>query len=771
MPIVTPLVEEQLKENIVQGPVGQSVVRADGREKVRGEPIYYSDLKLPNMLHGRVLRSPHPHARILAIDTSRAAALPGVAAVATAADIPGVKAIGRAKDQYILCEDKVRFIGDGVALVAAETPEIAAQAIALIDVQYEVLPAVFSPKEALLPDAPRIHGPKDNILRHFKLRKGDTDDPFRNCDVIVENTYHTQTTEHAYLEVEGAVANPDADGTITIWVCAQIPFLTRNNVAAMLNVPPEQVRLINTNAGGGFGGKSDDMASDISCRAALLAHLTKRPVKLVHSREESIICSSKRHAAVIEYKSGAAKDGRLQAVEVRVYLNKGAYSSVGGHRPPASGLTTKTGYHAAGPYVIPNVKIDVFNVYTNIPAGGAFRGFGVPQVAFAHEAQMDELAQRLGMDPVEIRLLNGLEVGSRTASNQLLENSVGYKECIRQAAQMSGWKNYRAQKPPHQAGPIKRGMGISTFMFACSPASWPEYANATMEIGSSGHILVRTGIAEIGQGARTVFAQIAAQALEIPLEHVRCTPHGDTAVDQDSMQTTSSRGTICAGNAVIAAAKQARQTLIEMAAHKMRVAPELIVKHYDKFRRLDTREELPLREVLQHALNCGRRLLGAGWWCTPEPQIDPETMQGNPYHVLAYGAQVIEVEVNTDTGNVEVKRIVAAQDVGKAINPQQVAAQIEGGVIMGLGFAMTEEVVFDQGRVLNPSLAAFLIPTAADVPEIVPLMVEDPYPNGPYGAIANAIYDAVGVRVRQLPITAERVWKALQEKAQTVAAG
>lgn len=777
MAVRIPAADDREAETKVRGPVGQSITKADAGEKVRGEPAYYGDLSLPNMLYGRVLRSPYPHARILGIDTSRAKALPGVAAVATHADIPGIKVLGRMKDQSILCQDKVRFTGDAVALVAAETPAIAAQALQRIEVQYQELPAVFSPKEAMQPEAPRLHEGKDNVLRHFELHKGDVDDAFARCDVIVQDTYKTPTVEHAYLEVEGAIANKNADGTMTVWVAAQVPFHARDNIARMLNMAPESIRLINTNAGGGFGGK-EDAGFDPSCRAALLAWMTGRPVKLVYDREESMRSSTKRHAAIIEYKTGAAKDGRLLAVDITVYLNKGAYSSVGTNMPPAGGLTSKVGYHAAGPYVIPNVRVHAYNVYTNIPAGGAFRGFGVPQVAFAYEQQMDEIAHRLGMDPVELRLLNGLEVGARTASNQLLEYSVGLKECIRKAADAAGWKPFHASKARHGSSKVKRGMGIGAFMFGTAPGLWPEYANATMEIDSTCRILVRTGIAELGQGPRTVFAQIAAQALDIPLEYVVVSPRGDTAVDQDSVQTTSSRGTMGGGNAVIRAAKEARQTLTEMAAHKMGVSPDRVVMSYEGFHCVETNEFVPLQEALRYSYTCGRRLLGKGYWIVPEPKIDPVTGQGNPYHILAYGAQVIEVEVDTVTGRVEVQRIVAAQDVGKAINPAAVIGQIQGGVVMGLGSALTEEIVIDKGCVVNPSLATFLIPTASDVPEIVPIMVEHPYPNGPFGAkgvgepgtvataaaVANAIYDAVGVRMRQLPITAERVWRALQEK-------
>lgn len=776
MPVSAPPVDKELKKT---GPVGQSLPRADGREKVCGEPLYYGDFNLPNMLHARVLRSRYPHARILRVDTSRACALPGVAAVLTANDIPGAKAIGRAKDWSILCEHKVTYLGDGVALVAAESLEVAARALDLIDVEYQVLPAVFSPREAMQPGAPLVHEDNerhDNVLRHFKLRKGDVEAAFRSCDVIIENTYQTPTGAAAYLEAEGAIASKGADGAITVWAAAQIPFMVRDNVAAMLRLPTEKVRLINTNAGGAFGGKGADEASDCACRAALLSYVTGRPVKLVYGMEESLKYSTKRHAAIIEYKTGATRDGRLQAVEARIYLNKGAYSSVGGHRPPASGLTNKAGYHAAGPYVVPNVRVDVYNVYTNNPAGGAVRGFGVPQVNFAYEQQMDELARSLGMDPVEIRLLNGLEAGCRTSSDQLLESSVGLKSTIRQAMETARWRKFRAERDQSKNEIWRRGIGISSFNFACTPGVWPEFGNATMEVDATGRIVVRGGISELGQGSRTVLAQIAAQALQMPIEQVVVSKVGDTATDQDSLQTTSSRGTINAGNAIIRAAAEARQTLLEMAAELLERQASELVQNDDGFRQIDGPAAVSYQEVLLYCYKCGRRLIGKGWWCVPKAKVDQETGLGNPYHIFAYGTQIIEVAVNIRTGEIAVKRVVAAQDVGKAINPTLVKGQMQGGVVMGLGFALSEEIVLHQGSVVNPSCSTFILPTAADIPEIVPILVEDEYPAGPFGAkgvgepgavataaaVANAVYDAVGVRIRQLPITAERVWKALQ---------
>jgi CO/xanthine dehydrogenase Mo-binding subunit len=774
------------------GIVGDSASRVDAREKVRGEPLYYGDLEMPGLLHARVLRSRYPHARIMSIDASRARALPGVAAVALAADVPGLKVLGRGGDQPVLCSDKVRYIGDAVALVAAEETQIAASAVSLIHVAYEPLPAVFTPKEALLPGAVRVHDDRENLLRHFKLRKGDVDGAFTTCDVIVEGTYRTPTVEHAYLEVEGALAAMQPDGSITVWASTQFAAKMRDVVALALNLRPEQVRVINTSAGGGFGGKGHEF--DCACRAALLSSMTGRPVRLVHGRDESMIGSSKRHATVIEYKTGANRDGRIQAAEIRVYMNKGAYGSAA--LAPGGAITAKTGYHASGPYAIPNVKVDVFNVYTNLPFGGAMRGFGVPQVAFAHESQMDELACRLNFDPVQIRLINGLEVGARTAYDQLLTESVGLKQCIREAANLSRWPTVRGQhfvpaiaakdsfNPPSSTpaiaeldAKVRRGVGIACFMYSTCLNGWPDYANCTIELDSLRRFVLRTGLVEMGQGMRTVLAQIAAEALQVSLDRVIVPREGDSAADPDSMLTVASRGTLTGGNAVIVAAKEASETLLEMAADYLDIPVHAVIKIGDTYREAGGANEVGIDDLLAYCFKCGRRLLGKGWWCAPKVTVDPETGLGNVSHACAYGAQVVQVAINVATGEVTVERIVHAQDVGRAINPSAIEGQIEGAVSMGIGYALSEELVIKDGYVSNTSLANYLIPTAADMPPIETVLVEDPYSAGPFGAkgvgepatiptaaaVANAIYNAIGVRITELPITAERVWKALHE--------
>ena len=739
--------------------VGRSVPRQDAREKVTGAATYVADLHLPGMLYGRALRAEHPHARILAIDPRAARELEGVAAVLTAADVPGVNRFGRVTaDQPVLADGKVRYLGDVVALVAAETPEAAERALGLVRVRYEPLPAVFDPLEAMAEGAPKVHDGRDNVLAHVKIRKGDVDAAFAAAEVVVEGTYTTPTVDHLYLEPEGAVAVPAPDGGITVWAPTQAPFTVRAAVAQALGLPAHRVKVVQTTAGGGFGGKVD-AAMDTCARAALLAQATGRPVRLIYGRRESLLGSGKRHAAVVRHRLAASRDGRLLGVDIQVYLNKGAYASVGGVEPPAGGLTVKSAVHAAGPYEIPNVRVDAYNVYTNLPYGSPMRGYGVPQVCFATESQVDDLAYRLGMDPLELRRLNGFRLGSATATGQVLDQSVGYQETLRRAAEAAGWTGGRRPEAPRRGtGRRAGGTGAATSFFAVSSGRGNDFATAYIFLTGEGRIEVRTGLVELGQGSRTVLAQLAAEALGVPLELVS-TPEPDTAVDPDSLTTTASRGATLGGNAVLMAARAARETLGRLGG-----AP-------------GAPGELPLAELGRRLCPGGRLLIGQGQWRKPTPTFDPETGQGQPYHVYTYATQIADVEVDLETGEVEVLRVVAAHDVGRAINPALVGAQIQGGVSMGVGYALYEDLRFREGRMQNPDLTDYVLPTSVETPAVVPVIVEEPNEMGPFGgkgigeppviptapAIANAIFHATGARVRALPITPERVLDALRE--------
>lgn len=776
MVLSPPRVPIEIEERLAA--VGKSPPRVDALEKVKGETRFTSDLHLPGMLHGKVLRSRYPHARIKGIYTSEAERLPGVVVVATAKDVPGRNAFGRAlPDQPVVAGDKVRFRGDAVALVAAESEQIAEEALQLIRVEYEELPALFDPREALEPSAPLIHE-RGNLLAHIKIRKGDVEQSFPSCDVIVENTYRTQMVEHLYLEVENALAVLGPDGVMTVWGTSQAPFNVRQVVANVLGFPVDKVRILQTQSGGGFGGKTD-AAFDVCSRTALLAYLTRRPVKMVYSREESIVASSKRNPMIMEFRTGAAKDGRLLAAEARVYINKGAYASVGLFMPPAGGLPTRTAYHSLGPYVVPNVKVDVYSVYTNQPYGGPMRGYGQPQVAFAHESQMDELAARLGMDPLELRLRNGFEEGSETHTGQILDHSVGLKETMRRATEAISWEEHRRAKL-WGLGPLlgnRRGMGMGCCFFGISSGRYPDFGGAHLWVAEDGRLLIGTGAVELGQGMKTALTQIAADALGASLEDVVLTDP-DTQTDADSQTTTASRVTTLVGNAIVLAAAEARRTLTEMAAQMLEGGVE-DVEIREGLVSLASRPDhiIPLREVGRECYRNGKRLLGKGVWQPPRPTWNPETGQGRPCHAYAFATQVAEVEVDTETGQVKVLRIAAAHDVGKAVHPIMIQGQIEGGVSMGLGYALTEEVQLERGMPLNTSLATYLSLVAPDTPEVIPIIVEERNRLGPFGAkgvgeppavptaaaIANAIYDAIGVRIKELPATPERVLQALKE--------
>lgn len=758
--------------------IGCSMTRVDGVDKVTGAGIYAADQAMPGMLYGRVLRSPLPHARILSIDTSEAEKLPGVVKVATAKDVPGFNRFGRAiPDTPCLADTKVRYVGDAVAAVAAESEEIAEQALELIKVDYEELPCVFDPIEAMRPDAPKVHEERDNnVLAHVKIRKGDTEKAFQEAAVIVENTYRTPFVEHVYLEPECALAYVDAGDTVTVISPTQAPFNIREAVAQVLGLPEEKVRMKQTVMGGGFGGRTD-AAFDVCTRTALLAYLTRRPVKMTYSRKESIICSSKRHASIIRYKTAADSKGRLTAIEVAVYLNKGAYASVGAFMPIAGGLTAYMAVHASGPYQIPNVKIDVYNVYTNNPFGSPMRGYSVPQATFAFESQLEQIGEKLGIDPVEIRLRNALEVGSVTATGQLLEHSVGLKETIKKAVELSGWREVRSSD--RKISPTKRrGIGIACSWHGNSSGRFPDWGGAYIYLRADGKLELHTGIAEMGQGPKTIFTQIAAEQLGVT-PRIIIAPEPDTFWCPDSMTTTATRSTVMAGNATIKAAQDAREFLLEVAAHLLQAEKNHLTVSGDSVCIMhNPRLGISLVDIARHCVKGDRRLIGKGFWQVPKPIFDRETGQGRTHHVFTYITEVAEVEVDTETGEVTVLKMIGVPDIGKAINPLLLEGQVEGGMVMGMGYATMEEIQINNGYIQNPSLTDYLVPTSQDSPPITVALVEDPNRYGPFGAkgigeppvnpaaaaIVNAVYDAIGVRITELPLTPERVLKAIKQK-------
>ncbi|KKM09821.1 hypothetical protein SY88_16635 [Clostridiales bacterium PH28_bin88] len=763
--------------------IGHSVKRVDALSKVTGSSVYGADVFLHGMLHGKVLRSPYAHARIVKIDISRARDLPGVRVVVTGEDLPGVKGGEAVQDMPFLAQEKVRFVGEPVAAVAAEDEETAAIALGLIKVEYEELPAVFDPVQAMEKGAPLIHEGLENyhripvvkpvagtnIITVDEYTKGDVDQGFREADYIFEDTFRSHTVQHAPLEPHSAVAQIAVDGKITIWVPNDSPHRLRKDLADALHIPLTQIRVISTYIGGGFGCKGGLKVEPIAYLLAKKAN--GRPVKIVLSREEEFQAMLVRHATVTTIKTGIKRDGTLVAREVKVVWDTGAYAEKG---PTVCRQTTAT---AAGPYKIPHTRLIGYCVYTNKIVAGAYRGYGTPQVAWAYESQMDMIARKLGIDPLELRLKNIIRDGDINPFGQKM-SSVGVEECLHQAADAIGWGTPNVN--PAGAGGKKRiGRGI-----ACGSKNTktPSGAAAVMYLNQDGTINVLTSTVEVGQGSTTIIAQIAAEVLGVPVEMINVsTP--DTDFTPFDASTTSSRSTFHMGNAVKMAAEDLARQLCEIAAGVFGCSPDLLEAAGGMIRPKGTIDNVDIPPISYYALM--KKKYRAGGTVTGHGFFYPEFEQEGTFSAHSvfwmYTANAAEVEVDMQTGKVRVLRFATGLDVGKPINLQNCLQQLEGGAVHGIGTVLTEEVIFDQkGQVLNPNFHDYKIPTAMDVPEILPRIVEVPDPNGPFGAkgvgevittptmavIANAIEDAVGVRIKDLPITAEKVLQAIEQKKQ-----
>lgn len=772
-------VPRELLAKAQEGAVGASVARLDGLQRATGELRFTADLSLPGQIHGRALRSPSPHAEILSLDVTKARRMPGVIAVLTAQDVPGAKQFGLiVADQPVLAGDRVRCVGDAVAVVYAETPAQAEAALAAIEISCRELPVLDSPEAALRADAPRLHPDtperrlQGNILSQVHMQKGDVAGGLAEADVIIEGTYRTPFVEHAYLEPEACLATPDGQGGIVVYVGSQGPWLDRKQISASLALEPERVRVVHMPVGGAFGGKED---ITLQILAALGARHTGRPVKMVMDRAESLRVSTKRHAEVLHYRTGARRDGRLTAMEVTIHADTGAYASLG----PA--VLFRSATFACGPYVVPNVRVDAYAVYTNNIPAGAMRGFGSPQVAFAVECQMDELARRLGMDPFELRELNALEAGAATATGDVLGESVGVKPTLRAV------RRALAEVELPIARPGKRiGVGLATsYKNVGLGGEANDEAEAVVELCADGTLLVRAGCADLGQGAETTTAQIAAEATGVPLRAIRVHA-GDTLLDPPGAMTTASRETFITGNAVLAAARQWRTLAWTAASMETgRPAGELELRQGRFVARGDGQPVLELVDLARRLEQRGERLQARVRYVAPATQpyrpvpCGPYDPAGYRLHfAYCFGTQAAVVEVDEETGQVDVLRIIAAHDAGRVINPQAVEGQVEGGVMMGLGYALSEAFVLRQGRVVTGSLRQLGVPTIARLPQVTVLLIEDPHPEGPLGAkgmaelpaaatapaIVNAIHDALGIRIRELPATPERIRAALKEQ-------
>mgnify|MGYP005838713071 CR=1 FL=1 len=725
---------------------------------------FAADVASENMLTLMVLRSDRHHAIVKKIEVSGAYDVSGCVRVFTHEDIPGANRFGIiTKDQQLLAADKVRCIGDPVCLVAAESREAAEKAVKAIKIVYEELPAVFDAEDALRDGAPRIHA-KGNELGRRVIHKGNPAKAFERADIVVERVYRTHHLEHAYLEPDAGLAYLDENGALVIVASTQNPHYDRKEVAELLGLEEEQVRIIQAPTGGGFGSKLD---LNVQGFVGLATFLLGKPTKMIYTREEAFLATAKRHPLKIYYKSGADCEGRLCAVDVKIIGDTGAYASYG------LAVVSRSAVHATGPYEVPNVHIESIFAYTNNPFSGAMRGFGTPQIALAHESQMDLIAEALGLDPLEIRKRNCLRVGSLTATAQLLQASVGIGATLE--AVTDRYRELRRHK--NSSRPYKRrGVGVASMMYGIGNTGIQNPSTAHVELTLEGRIKLFTGAADIGQGSSTVLTQIAAEILGQDVDSIDLVA-ADTFFTTSAGATSASRQTYISGNAVKDAAEKLREMMLTQASSILKIDRNQLALYSGVVQsRSDPTRSVSLKQLANYSLKNGIPLKWQGFYDPPTTPLDPETGQGVPYATYAFATQVVEVEVDTLTGEVEVSKVVAAHDVGKAINPENVRGQVLGGVAMGLGFALMEEFVPNR----TESLKDYHIPTFSDMPAVEAIIVEDTEPTGPYGAkgvgepaliptapaIVNAIADALETRICELPASLELVLKAALVKSE-----
>lgn len=751
--------------------VGNRIPMLDAAAKVKGAAQFTDDLILPGMLYGKILRSPLAHARILHIDTSKAEKLSGVKGVITGQDIPDRKygIVPKAKDEYALAKEKVRFVGDDVAAVCAIDPEIAEGALELIDVEYEELPAVFDPMEAIKEGAPLVHDdvPR-NVSASIKKEFGDVAKGFKESDYIFEDAFYSQAVNHAPLEPHAALAQYEPlKGELVLWSSTQIPFFLRRNLSTTLLIPESRVRVIKSKVGGGFGQKIDMYSKDFC--ACWFSMRLGRPVKFIYDREEVFVATRQRHPVHLRVKTGVKKDGAIVAQEFWAHADGGAYNST------APLMITLLGFFLMIPYRVPNLLYEGYHVYTNKPVGGAMRGHGVPQARFAVERQLDMVAERIGMDPAEIRITNSIHAGEPHPAKFII-NTCGFSDTVRKAAEAIGWNEKRGKLP------FGRGVGIAGGAFPSGVSNMSHISSgAVVQLGRDGAINVLTGAADIGQGAETVIAQIVAEELGVPIDDIRVTA-ADTGITPLDPGTFGSGVTVRAGNAAKIAALSVKKKVFEFVAGKLEVKPEeLVAKNRKIYVEGSPDEGIALSDALkayQYA-DLPMPIVGRGSWMAPA--TEPTTLlkeNGNFSPSYSFMTQAAEVEVDPITGKIRVLKMVTAHDCGRAINPMLVEGQLEGSIVGGMGQALYEEVAVEKGQVMNPSFLDYGMPTTMEMPEIETIEVETEDPLGPFGAkesgegtqvapapaIANAIYDAIGIDFNELPVTPEKVLKALKGK-------
>lgn len=760
------------------GPEGMEVqstqLRKEALEIVTGKRKYAGDIKFENMLYGKILWSAYPHAEILKIDSSEALSIPGVVNIVTAWDIPGKNKAGiieTNRDQPAIAgrDQKARYIGDSVASIFAESLEIAEEAIKKVKVDYRVLPAVFSPEEASKPNAPKIHE-NGNLLHHCNVERGDVDEAFKQCDVVIEHEYFTPMVEHGFMEPESGVAYPTPDGGVTVLMGTQTVFDDRSQLAEILAIPETKVRVIQVAQGGSFGGKEDFI---IQPHLALGAIKTNRPVNIVLTREESLRVHVKRHSATMKIKTGADKEGYIQGLDFKAVLDTGAYMSLG------YDVLENVVEFAGGPYYIPNVRIDGKAWYTNNVLAGAMRGFGVNQVVFGLEQNIDEMARKLGLDPFEFRLKNGLVAGKPTVVDHVLEDGIpGINETIIAARDAL----YDTTIPTPSDEHKKIGIGVASAVKNVGFGhNIPESAGTIIELAKDGTVTLSVTHHEYGQGGWAGEVKLAVNELGIPVDKIKIVGP-DTNKTIPTGPTTASRQTFLTGNATVKVCNILKNDLFGRTAEILNEPPDNMQIINDEIVETISGKKLKLSEL-------GDKFTYKYIYTSPKTSailpVGERSHYGEPgfesrmsFWAYAYGTQVAIVEVDTQTGEVKVLKVIAVADVGKLLNRKIVEGQIQGGVVQGLGYALKEEYIVKDGINITDSLHKYKMPTANDSPEIICKIVEVPHPFGPQGvkgfaegpslatagAILNAIYDAVGIRVYRLPATKEKVKEAIKIK-------
>lgn len=755
--------------------IGKKVQRVDAYEKVTGKAIYGDDIKLHGLLYAAVRHTDIPVGKITKIDCSKAKMIPGVKAVALYKDIPGQKRLGPIRaDQYAIVKDEVFYSGDVIAVVAAESKEIAYKAVDLIRVEYEQIDGIFDPREAIKPTSRLIHPEfKSNIVVHYPLRKGNVQKSFEQSDHIIEREYKTGFVEHSYIEPESITAVPDPISRgFKIYGSIQNPYTTRKIVSLFMGLNMNQVNVMSSTLGGSFGGK-DDVINYMACRCALLSKMTGKPVKLTYTREDSIKESYKRHPYYMKYKVGFNKNGKINAMKINIIADSGAYSS------QTFFVNWRSVVQATGPYEIENVETDIKGVYTNNTYTAAFRGFGSPQVIFAQESLMDEIAEICKISPVEIRKINGFKQGSITASGQTLnEHKVSLAEVIDKAVKRSNYnkKINEYQKFNKENIRFKYGIGLSCSFRGCSlGAEGTDATSAIVSVQADGSVYVIAGLNENGQGMKTTFSQITAEVFGINLNKIVFL-EPQTATVTDGGPTVASRATLTGGNAIKDAAEQVKSNIFNVIKDELQVSKinETIWEKGFISRKKDKRDIKPINfeEAAEKTYLAGVNLSAYGWFKAPHVDWDEKTGQGTAYFTYVYGCHIAEIKIDTSTGKIDVLKVTAAHDVGRVINKLGAEGQVYGGVTQGIGYAILEDYNIQNGVVKSTNFDEYLIPTVKDINKIEPIFIENPDKYGPYGAkslgeptleltsaaINNALKFATGKHSYEIPLTLEKVY-------------